>query len=244
MPLLERLKNSLREDVVGSGEDYSAAWPVGSVFICVVSTNPSSLLGFGTWESIGAGRVLVGLDSGDASFDVLEETGGVKTVASVGSNSTPSLTMNAYTPAGTNSVPTFTGSALATHTHTFTGNALGTHAHELPFQKVAGGTAVQRMLAGSVFGTGTARAAESQSAAPVANTTSAAVELSQAVSAGTPAGTNAAITAGTPAGTVSAPTFTGTQATLTGSVTASTFTGTATSVVQPYLVVNFWKRTA
>lgn len=91
------------------------------------------------------------------------------------------------TPAGTNSVPAFTGAALATHQH------------ELPFQKVAGGTAVLRMLASSVFGTGTSRAAESQSAAPSANTTSAAVLKDQAVSAGTPSGT------------VTAPTFTGTQ---------------------------------
>ena len=55
-------------------------WPVGSVFLSVVSTNPATLLGFGTWSAIGAGRVLVGQDTGDTDFDVLEETGGAKTV--------------------------------------------------------------------------------------------------------------------------------------------------------------------
>lgn len=55
-------------------------WPVGSVFVAVVATSPADLLGFGTWEAIGAGRVLVGQDAGDADFDVLEETGGAKTV--------------------------------------------------------------------------------------------------------------------------------------------------------------------
>lgn len=54
-------------------------FPVGSVFISVVSTNPATLLGYGTWSAIGAGRVLVGLDSGDTDFDVVEETGGAKT---------------------------------------------------------------------------------------------------------------------------------------------------------------------
>jgi len=63
----------------GSGGSALSAWPVGSVFISVVSTSPATLLGGGTWSAIGAGRVLVGLDSGDADFDTVEETGGSKT---------------------------------------------------------------------------------------------------------------------------------------------------------------------
>src|SRR3990172_5507683 len=58
----------------------SLVWPIGSIFTAVVSTNPGTLLGFGTWSAFGAGRVLVGLDSGDADFDTVEETGGAKTV--------------------------------------------------------------------------------------------------------------------------------------------------------------------
>jgi microcystin-dependent protein len=57
-----------------------AAWPIGSVFIAVVNTNPAMLLGFGTWAAFAAGRVLVGRDAGDADFDTAEETGGTKTV--------------------------------------------------------------------------------------------------------------------------------------------------------------------
>ena len=57
----------------------SAAYPVGSIYINAgVSTNPATLLGFGTWEAFGAGKVLVGLDSADTLFDTLEETGGSK----------------------------------------------------------------------------------------------------------------------------------------------------------------------
>ena len=55
-----------------------AVYPIGSVYTSVVSTNPSTLFG-GNWEAFGAGRVMVGLDSGDTDFDTVEETGGFKT---------------------------------------------------------------------------------------------------------------------------------------------------------------------
>jgi hypothetical protein len=57
----------------------AAIYPVGSIYInAAVSTNPNTLLGFGTWTAFGAGKVIVGLDSADALFDTLEETGGSK----------------------------------------------------------------------------------------------------------------------------------------------------------------------
>jgi hypothetical protein len=58
----------------------SLAWPVGSVFVAVVNTDPATLLGFGTWTAFGAGRVPVGFDAGQTEFDTLEETGGAKDV--------------------------------------------------------------------------------------------------------------------------------------------------------------------
>ena len=55
----------------------AAAYPVGSIYINASSaTNPATLLGFGTWVAFGAGRVMVGLDAGNAAFDTAEETGG------------------------------------------------------------------------------------------------------------------------------------------------------------------------
>jgi hypothetical protein len=55
----------------------SAIYPVGSVYInATSSSNPSTLLGFGTWEAFGAGRVMVGLNASNALFDTAEETGG------------------------------------------------------------------------------------------------------------------------------------------------------------------------
>lgn len=55
----------------------AALHPVGSIYINATnSTNPGTLLGFGTWTAFGAGRVPVGFDSTNALFDAAEETGG------------------------------------------------------------------------------------------------------------------------------------------------------------------------
>lgn len=71
---------------LGNVENYSlvqilqSVYPVGSIYFNAgVSTNPATLLGFGTWAAWGAGRVPVGIDATQAEFDTLEETGGAKT---------------------------------------------------------------------------------------------------------------------------------------------------------------------
>lgn len=54
----------------------ASLFPVGAIYTAIVSTNPGTLLGFGTWTAFGAGRVMVGYDSSNALFDTAEETGG------------------------------------------------------------------------------------------------------------------------------------------------------------------------
>lgn len=54
-----------------------ALHPVGSIYINATnSTNPGTLLGFGTWVAFGAGRVPVGFNASNTLFDTAEETGG------------------------------------------------------------------------------------------------------------------------------------------------------------------------
>lgn len=82
-------------------------YPVGSIYTnSSVSTNPGTLFGFGTWTAFGAGRVMVGFDSGNALFDTAEETGGSADATTV------------------------------SHTHTFSGstNTIGAHRHVLQFR--------------------------------------------------------------------------------------------------------------
>jgi hypothetical protein len=76
--------------------------PVGSIYINATnSTNPGTLLGFGTWVAFGAGRVPVGFNASDPLFDTAEETGGSK------------------------------DSTLPSHTHTGTTASAGDHAHRV-----------------------------------------------------------------------------------------------------------------
>ena len=83
----------------------SALYPVGSIYTnATSSTNPGTSLGFGTWTAFGAGRVMVGFDSGNALFDLAEETGG---------------SADAITVSHTHSFSATTGamSTNASHTH-------------------------------------------------------------------------------------------------------------------------------
>jgi len=57
----------------------SAVFPIGCVYLSIVSTNPNTLLGFGTWARIAEGQYLVGFKTADADFGVVEAAGGNKT---------------------------------------------------------------------------------------------------------------------------------------------------------------------
>lgn len=79
-----------------------ALYPVGSIYVNAgVTTNPGTLLGFGTWVAFGAGRVMVGLNGSDSLFDALEETGGSKDAVNV------------------------------SHTHTASASTVGDHSHSI-----------------------------------------------------------------------------------------------------------------
>jgi hypothetical protein len=93
-----------------------ALYPVGSIYINAgVTTNPGTLLGFGTWTAFGAGRVMVGLNGSDVLFDALEETGGSKDAIVVSHNHTATSTVSdpthnhtiltSYAAVGFNSIP-------------------------------------------------------------------------------------------------------------------------------------------
>lgn len=123
-------------------EVLKKAYPIGSVYINASNaTNPASLLGFGTWSAFGAGKVMVGLDAGDTSFDTVGETGGEKTHTLTEAEmpthnhtfSRPSWYVSDFTERGDIFTPNgYKTSALVTHTTNNTGGG-GSHNNLQPY---------------------------------------------------------------------------------------------------------------
>jgi hypothetical protein len=89
-------------------------YPVGSIYTnASVSTNPATLLGFGTWTAFGAGRVAVGFDAGNALFDTAEETGGSADAITVSHTHTITDNGHNHTVASSSVATGFVGGANA-----------------------------------------------------------------------------------------------------------------------------------
>ncbi|SEN18913.1 hypothetical protein SAMN05216340_10818 [Megamonas sp. Calf98-2] len=91
-------------------------YPVGSIYMSTVSTNPATLFGFGTWEAMPAGRVL--LAQGKSSWGTTYNAG------SIGGEATHQLTVG----------------ELPAHNHTASTNTTGNHTHQFQLYGPNGNT--------------------------------------------------------------------------------------------------------
>ncbi len=89
------------------------AFPIGAIFTTTVAYANSAavvaVIGGTAWEAFGAGRVLVGFNSGDGDFNSSQETGGAKTASGTSGS----------TALSTSQMPSHSHSSAA-HTHTGT----------------------------------------------------------------------------------------------------------------------------
>jgi hypothetical protein len=198
------------------------AFPVGSVFIAVVSTDPGTLLGYGTWSAFGAGKVLIGLDSGDTDFDTAEETGGAKTKAISAHAGTAVADHASHTHTGPSHQHNLAGGAATAHSHTYTEVPNHVHVQSLPSSQTGSQASGTR---------DTSTTGSTADALSTANPTG-------GVATGTTAVNSAGVTDNAGTGNTGNP-----SATLTHSVTQPS-AHSDLNVVQPYIVCYFWKRTA
>lgn len=127
----------------------NVVFPIGSIYTAIVSTNPSTLLGFGTWVAFGAGRVPVGFNASNPLFDSAEETGGsadavvvshthTATVSDPGhahtysSSNIAGVTVNSASPTGGGIENTSTATTGISVTNTSTGVS-GTNGNYQPY---------------------------------------------------------------------------------------------------------------
>lgn len=139
-------------------------YPVGSIYVNATnSTNPATLLGFGTWVSFGAGRVPVGFDSGNPLFNTAEATGGSANAAvishthtysgttstqpkvglgvgysSAGGTYSPDISLGVQSLFATNNYIANSVTSVPAHNHTFSGTtdstgSSGTNANYQPY---------------------------------------------------------------------------------------------------------------
>ena len=119
----------------------SALFPVGAIYTATVSTNPATLLGFGSWSAFGAGRVLIGNGGGftagntggsaDAVVVSHTHTGTTNSSNPTASGRLDGNVLGSGTPSSY-PVPTTTTTGspvpwnpLNAHTHTFTTDSSG-----------------------------------------------------------------------------------------------------------------------
>ena len=112
----------------------SSVWPVGSIYMSVNSTDPSTLFG-GTWVRFGEGRVLVSVTSGDTDFNTSGKTGGEKAhTLTAGELASHSHGLNNHTHVHGNHSHTV-GNQSASHTHSAMSltaiSAMSAHSHKI-----------------------------------------------------------------------------------------------------------------
>ena len=74
--ILDGLTTTINNAVL---EGKKSLYPLNSIYLSLNSTNPSEILGFGTWVQVAQGRSLVGVDTTDADFEYASKVGGSKT---------------------------------------------------------------------------------------------------------------------------------------------------------------------
>ena len=137
--LVSLARVSHNDDGTVKAAALAGLYPIGSVYISTVNTNPATLLGFGTWVAFAAGKVLVGVAT-SGTFSTPGASNGAESVNLSHNHSTDA--QGAHSHSGTTSNGNYNGGASnvltqATsfsppgHNHTFGTDVQGLHGHNI-----------------------------------------------------------------------------------------------------------------
>lgn len=227
---IQRLAEAI--DGLQMGGEPLDAWPIGSIYISVVATDPTTLFG-GTWAAFGTGRVLIGVDPADPTMATPELVGGAKTITLAAANM-PAHTHTgpSHTHAGAAHTHTIAHTHPITHDHgsvTATTAISAAHAHAFAAINMATDATNNGNIPRGAGGTNTTFPTDSEAG----HTHTVAVNLP---SFSGNSGASSAASSGAASATTTGAAGTGATGTAGG--------GTAFNSLNPFIAVHMWKRTA
>lgn len=134
---IANLKKQVEENTTNisnfSKNQLNKTYPIGSIYISTNSTSPATLFG-GTWEVYGSGRTLVGMDANDSNFNTIGKTGGASTINLAHShtvnNHTHTINAHSHTVnSHTHTIPSHSHT-VNSHTHTINSHSHTVNAHQ------------------------------------------------------------------------------------------------------------------
>ena len=222
--LTDRVSNVEQNGGGSSGSGSTSAldsYPVGSIYLSISNINPETIFG-GTWVSFGSGKTLVGVDTNDSDFNTAEKTGGSKktTYTPLGTIGSHALTVSEL-PSHTHSIPSLSGTAASNGAHTHAQN-------DWVYGSTNGAARQSNTWMASNSGNGYIGPVNVMISNGWANADKYAVKSAGAHTHSVT--TNASTTGGSGSGDGHTHTFTGTSSNI--------------DILDPYITVYMWKRTA
>lgn len=249
--------------VAGGSSEVSCPFPVHSTMIFTDSTDPNSIWVGTTWVKFAEGQTLIGMSSSDTEFNTLGKTGGAKSISLSHTHTTSGHALTtSEMPSHSHSFGSHSHSMNHSHSDTFSVSSGGSHLHDIKRCNTSyeGGKGSFRVLGwktASVSGVGFSTSApyfDQKSAGSGSDFGSITVSYDSEHIHSVEGETNRASShTHTLSGSVSS--YSGSTGTASGSSGSAGSgnshshgnTGSALStqsVLQPYVVVCFWQRTA
>lgn len=118
--------------VAGGSSEVSCPFPVHSTMIFTDSTDPNSIWVGTTWVKFAEGQTLIGMSSSDTEFNTLGKTGGAKSISLSHTHTTSGHALTtSEMPSHTHTMGSHTHSMNHSHSDTFSCKSAGSHEHDV-----------------------------------------------------------------------------------------------------------------